>query len=537
MNKYSVALCMLLSGLLMASCDLDFIGNDDEGGEPDAELSEVVMHLRDLYGQTNGDEWHVATNWCSDKPLNEWHGIQTDDEGNVVSISLPDNNLTGDFHLDLNVFKSLSYINVDDNTLESFELWGESESLNSLSLSSCVTDRVSFEYIDDVTITDCDSLASISGRCVGLEVIDTDFRHDAHTPFGVEAETAVIRNCHMHSCGVSSDYLVFEESSTYDTWYCNTRIRMDLIDCYCSTVCGGDFYEDTIIKLENATLWQSNWDEESLVTLTCTITGREWDSLFEENGGGYDEPDAELSEVVMHLRDLYGQTNGDEWHVATNWCSDKPLNEWHGIQTDDEGNVVSISLPDNNLTGDFHLDLNVFKSLSYINVDDNTLESFELWGESESLNSLSLSSCVTDRVSFEYIDDVTITDCDSLASISGRCVGLEVIDTDFRHDAHTPFGVEAETAVIRNCHMHSCGVSSDYLVFEESSTYDTWYCNTRIRMDLIDCYCSTVCGGDFYEDTIIKLENATLWQSNWDEESLVTLTCTITGREWDSLFD
>lgn len=39
------------------------------------------------------------------------------------------------------------------------------------------------------------------------------------------------------------------------------------------------------------------------------------------------------------------------------------------------------------------------------------------------------------------------------------------------------------------------------------------------------------------EDTIINLENATLWRSNWDEESKVTLTRTLRGSEWDSLWD
>ena len=296
MNRY---LALLLSaGLFFTSCDLESLKgllgddfnemNDDEPNDNPLfdeeyleQLSGEAVNLVYIYESAGGEDWKNSTNWCTDKPLNEWHGIETDAEGNVVSIDLSDNNLKGHFTIELSAFKSLTTININGNSLECLELHGESDTFKNLNLSRCVTDRISFNYIDDVIISGCDSLTNISGRCKNLEVTDTDFRYDASTPFGVEAENAVIRNCNMHSCGVSSENLRFEDSSTYDTWFCNTRVRLDLVNCYCSTICGGDFYEETIINMENATLWQSNWDSESLKTFNCTITGSQWDSLFE----------------------------------------------------------------------------------------------------------------------------------------------------------------------------------------------------------------------------------------------------------------
>lgn len=51
--------------------------------------------LTDIYNALDGKNWYNSTNWNSNKPLNEWYGVQTDTDGRVVSISLADNNLSG----------------------------------------------------------------------------------------------------------------------------------------------------------------------------------------------------------------------------------------------------------------------------------------------------------------------------------------------------------------------------------------------------------------------------------------------------------
>ena len=43
--------------------------------------------LLDFYKSTNGDGWKNNTNWCSDKPLSEWYGISTDQNGEVITIN------------------------------------------------------------------------------------------------------------------------------------------------------------------------------------------------------------------------------------------------------------------------------------------------------------------------------------------------------------------------------------------------------------------------------------------------------------------
>ena len=48
-----------------------------------------------LYNATGGENWKNSTNWLSDAPIDEWHGVVTDDSGRVVALSLHWNNLRG----------------------------------------------------------------------------------------------------------------------------------------------------------------------------------------------------------------------------------------------------------------------------------------------------------------------------------------------------------------------------------------------------------------------------------------------------------
>ena len=60
-----------------------------------------------------------------------------------------------------------------------------------------------------------------------------------------------------------------------------------------------------------------------------------------------EEDDEELREALIQL---YNSTNGDNWTNNTNWCSDKPVEEWIGVIKDENGKY-EIRLRNENLTG------------------------------------------------------------------------------------------------------------------------------------------------------------------------------------------
>ena len=51
--------------------------------------------LEQLFAAHGGHEWITTANWNTDTPLSTWHGISTNDEQHVTSISLSSNNLKG----------------------------------------------------------------------------------------------------------------------------------------------------------------------------------------------------------------------------------------------------------------------------------------------------------------------------------------------------------------------------------------------------------------------------------------------------------
>ena len=81
--------------------------------DPAPELTALTA----LYESTGGDGWTHNDNWCSDKPLNEWYGVETDEEGYVISLKLADNNLSGTLPEQVADLSRLSHIDFSRNAL------------------------------------------------------------------------------------------------------------------------------------------------------------------------------------------------------------------------------------------------------------------------------------------------------------------------------------------------------------------------------------------------------------------------------------
>ncbi len=68
-----------------------------EDGEPSAPCpQEDRKTLGNFYETTGGENWDENENWNSPEPPQEWFGVETDEDGNVVSLRLSHNALSGE---------------------------------------------------------------------------------------------------------------------------------------------------------------------------------------------------------------------------------------------------------------------------------------------------------------------------------------------------------------------------------------------------------------------------------------------------------
>ena len=72
--------------------------------------------LEAIYRATDGDNWRKGKhNWLSDKPLNEWGNISTNEDGRVVELYLDDKNLNGTLPPEIRYLTELTFLSISYN--------------------------------------------------------------------------------------------------------------------------------------------------------------------------------------------------------------------------------------------------------------------------------------------------------------------------------------------------------------------------------------------------------------------------------------
>ena len=90
-----------------------------------------------IYNATDGPNWSTSANWLSDRPLEEWYGVTTDEAGRVVELRLRDNQLNGPIPSELSSLANLRILDLQDNRLtDEIPAWlGRLTNLQILNLS------------------------------------------------------------------------------------------------------------------------------------------------------------------------------------------------------------------------------------------------------------------------------------------------------------------------------------------------------------------------------------------------------------------
>lgn len=227
--------------------------------------------LYDFYVAANGYDWNNNSGWFTDAPLSEWYGIETDAEGNVVKISLPDNNLSGECRID----QRLSHLAEVDFRGAEFELVtiNTGKAIQQLTLDNCmaVDGRVENTVAETLCVKNVPAMGYISGTLDNIELTNCDFNEiDRPLSGNNNLKSLSIIDCQMRSIGGECDTIYLKNSRVEQFWYLVVRKEFTAIDSYISTLCAGDFRDGAIMLFDNVTLYQPDWRDVT-ITVTCSF--------------------------------------------------------------------------------------------------------------------------------------------------------------------------------------------------------------------------------------------------------------------------
>ena len=114
-NKPAIAIAIIiaLAAFLIATLALACSSATPRAGAVNTDRAALAA----LYNATNGSSWLVDTNWLSNGPLGEWHGVSTDADGRVAELDLDGKQLSGPIPSELGNLANLESLSLRDNQL------------------------------------------------------------------------------------------------------------------------------------------------------------------------------------------------------------------------------------------------------------------------------------------------------------------------------------------------------------------------------------------------------------------------------------
>ena len=376
-----------------------------------------------LFDGTGGPGWTLATNWSSDAPLDEWQGVTTDAEGRVIELSLDRNGLNGPMPAELVRLERLRSLSLVGNQLTGSIPTGIG-GLADLELLEVSYNRLSGSIPPEI------------GGLVRLRELGARGNNFSHGPLPRAMTNLdnleILRLDRTFLCApldaVFQAWLGAIDDVEVDD--CEDMERSALIALYNAAdgenwtgrlnwltgaplgawhgVATNDLGQVTGLNLEDnnlkGTLPSRLGDLRSLSVLDLSnnsrLTGPLPASLsglgltvLKLGGTGLCAPqdpdyqawlatvgdirvdncDAAVTLDRVALTALYGETGGAYWKEAANWLGEAPLRDWHGVETDAEGHVISIDLGYNDLRGRLPPELALMDRLETLRLIGNGL--------------------------------------------------------------------------------------------------------------------------------------------------------------------
>ena len=302
-----------------------------------------------LYNATGGASWRTRTNWLSDRPIGQWHGITTDGSGRVVKIHLLSNGLAGRLPPALGELSKLRTLWLASNRLRGAipRETGDLRSLETLILSDNqlsgaipsslgTLPNLRYLFLSDNRLTGSipPALGNLS-RLVHLSLGENELTGPIPSALGKlrSLETLVLGNNRLAGqvppqLGMLASLKILDLGVHDDG---NGGITGPL--------------PPELAKLTRVGRFNTYGTGLCLPSALASWHARIQDKDDMPRCGGVVGSDREA------LTALYNATGGANWTNNNGWLSDRPIGEWHGVTADRAGRVTRLALNSNGLAG------------------------------------------------------------------------------------------------------------------------------------------------------------------------------------------
>ena len=378
-----------------------------------------------FYEAAGGPSWYGREGWLSDAPLEDWLGVEVDDDGNVIELELYRNNLVGSIPPELGGLASLSRLQLASNHL-SGPIPAELAELSKLSflgffnndlegavppelgslanLTQLELDRNRLTDPIPRSFLELDRLrrfyfAESSGLCVPGSPEFTAWisamKGGGQGPFCNQSDLRVLESLFLASGGEEwTNAAGWREGAAAARRYgvgADALGRVTALDLTGNGLTGRlpeNLGQLTLLAelrvADNAlsgrlppslSALPLRWFEYAETEL-CVPP----DPLFRSWLGGIEwhqgtsidcAPPSDRDVLVA----LYDATGGPDWTGRDNWLTDAELGEWYGVETDSAGRVTALRLQNNGLEGPIPPELGHLSALR-----DLILWNNDLWG-------------------------------------------------------------------------------------------------------------------------------------------------------------
>ena len=402
-----------------------------------------------LYEATGGNNWDDNTNWLSSTYLlDQWDGVETNDEGRVTSLDLLQNGLTGKIPEALGQLHNLQYLDLGYNDLTG-TIPGTLGQLNNLQVLDFASNDLTGPIPE--TLGNLNSLQSLylSGNdltgpipeALGqldslhtLSLASNDLIGTIPEALGQLNNLKLLRLSYNQLTGEIPEALG-QLNNLQDLWLNGNQLTGTIPETLgqLHNLQYLDLGYNDLTGTIPGTLGQLN-NLQVLSLGNNQLTGCIPSALQDVSSNDLD--DLGLAFCLLDdrapLAVFYEATGGDHWTDNTNWLSEVSLNEWYGVTTDDKGRVTALDLSQNELTGSIPSALGQLDSLQTLDLSYNQLTGPILRALSQLdnlwvlfLRGNQLTGCIPSAlqdVSSNDLDDLGLASC--LSEITPEIVGL-----------------------------------------------------------------------------------------------------------------